>query len=82
MIPLRIFWRATPPWVKAALAGALLVAAVAFGSYQAGKRAEATARDLQNALDYKEGIEDAQDATNGLPDTDSGLADWLRRIGQ
>lgn len=55
--------------------GAFLAAALIGGAFYAGARFTA---DRQEA-DYIEGINDAQDATSDLPDSDDGNIEWLHR---
>lgn len=66
MIPLRIFWRATPPAVKWAALGALVLAL----AFLAGRYTGGQARDLDDARDNittRERIDNALDNPDGCP---------------
>lgn len=63
MIPLRIFWRATPPAVKWAALGALVLAL----AYAAGRYSGGQAAALDEARDHIETRERIDDAM-GNPD--------------
>ena len=66
--------RLLAPYLIAAFAAASLFGGVIY--YVAG--AERSKRELDAALEYMTGTEDARDATTDLPDTDDGNSQWLR----
>jgi hypothetical protein len=57
---------------------AAVFATVVGGAFLAGIWWESQNQAVRHLEDYKEGAEDAQDATSGLPDDDSGSIKWLR----
>lgn len=60
-----------------ALAISALIALVIGGAFYAGIYSERQSQITRDLEDYKEGTEDAQDATTDLPDDDSSRIDWL-----
>lgn len=84
MIPLRIFWRAMPSWIKWAAAGAL-VAALLFnsglwlGGYQARLAIERDAAEAR--LENRETSDEIETEVENLDDNGlrSELDRWLRR---
>lgn len=67
----------------AALGAALALViggAVALGLVGHGRKIEGTARDARSGQDYREGRQDVDAATGGLPDDDAGVVEWLREL--
>lgn len=59
------------------IAVSALIALVIGGAFYAGIYFERQSAELEQLEDYKEGTEDAQDATTDLPVDDSSRIDWL-----
>ena len=78
MIPLRIFWRATPSAVKWAALGALVLAL----AFAAGRYAGGQARDLDAAERRIENINDAREIERDVEalDDDAFRNDLERRL--
>lgn len=58
---------------------ALAIITLAIAAYTKGRTDNQTKNDLDNAKNYIEGTQDAQDAKTDLPDTDTGIVEWLLR---
>ena len=70
--------------LKAYIAASFVAAIIAGAGfvYLAGKSHERDKTDLNNARDYIEGTQDAQDSQTDLPDDGDGVIEWLLRFGQ
>jgi type II secretory pathway pseudopilin PulG len=61
-----------------ALGLSAIIALAVGGAFTAGVYYQKQSAELDRLEDYNEGTQDAQDATSGLPDDDSGTIKWLR----
>lgn len=63
-----------------ALAISALIALVVGSAFYAGVWWESQSQIIRDLEDYREGTEDAKDATSDLPADDSGNIEWLKQF--